>query len=55
MISHPQVCAPFVGQAITNVTQLTAVYQSVVDLYKLKWIDFDVEVRRWGSPRQALG
>lgn len=29
--------------AITSVTQLTAAYQSVIDQYQLKWIDFDIE------------
>ncbi len=31
------------AQAITNVTALVAAYQSVIDLYKLRWVDFDIE------------
>ena len=33
------------AQAITDVGTLVAAYQSVIDLYKLAWIDFDVEAR----------
>ncbi|GAB4817780.1 hypothetical protein N2152v2_004826 [Parachlorella kessleri] len=31
------------AQAITNVNDLVAAYQSVIDLYKLRWVDFDIE------------
>ena len=35
------------AQAITDVGTLVAAYQSVIDMYKLKWIDFDVEASMW--------
>eukprot|EP00887_Chlorella_sp_A99_P002551 scaffold6.g2551.t1 len=49
-LAHGDVVVSFGGangqelaQAIGDVDTLTAAYQSVIDLYKLAWIDFDVE------------
>jgi hypothetical protein len=30
-------------QAITDMPTLVAEYQAVIDMYKLRWVDFDIE------------
>lgn len=37
-------------QALTDVASLVKAYQAVINMYRLKWVDFDIEASLGGGP-----